>query len=69
MIEIFRTNISKTTDARNMVLSLMSLYPTGKITFDLEDCDKVLRVETLRLKPDAIISLMQASGFACEILS
>ena len=69
MIEVFRTNVSEQAEARNLVFRLLGLYPSGGITFDLEDCDNVLRVESATVCPNAVISLVEACGFSCEILS
>lgn len=69
MIEVFKTDVGHPADARNLVFRLLGLYPNGGITFDLEDCDKVLRVECASVCPKAVISLMEAAGFSCEILS
>lgn len=35
---------------------------------DLEDCDKILRVETAVVPPGAIIRAMHKAGFVCEEL-
>ncbi len=37
-------------------------------TADLDDCDKVLRVETAVITPDRIIQVMHEAGFMCEEL-
>lgn len=36
--------------------------------FDLEDCDNILRVESIHINPKAIISTFQRLGFICEEL-
>lgn len=69
MIEVFRTDVLENAQAHHLTNKLAGLLPHGMITFDLEDCDKVLRVESETICADAIISLMKANGFRCEILS
>lgn len=45
MIEVFKTNISRKRAATNVLKELESIFPNDKISLDLEDCDKILRVE------------------------
>lgn len=40
----------------------------GCWNFDLEDCDKILRVETQSLHAPTITSLLKNQGFYCEEL-
>lgn len=68
-VEVFRTDVQHISAADRMTDRLRLLFPNGRITFDLEDCDRVLRVETLELDVHAIVSTMRANGFLCEILS
>jgi hypothetical protein len=49
MVEVFRTNISTALDAERIRNCILNLYPDYKINFDLEDCDRVLRIETNRI--------------------
>jgi hypothetical protein len=52
-----------------MLLSILSAaFPSFKINFDLNDCDKVLRVEGKDIEPLQIIMLVQKNGFECETL-
>jgi len=44
-VEIFKTNVSNEQLANKIVSDLKQLYPDYRINFDLEDCDKVLRIE------------------------
>ncbi len=45
MIEVFKTNVQKKTHATKIINLLLQHLPDRRITFDLHDCDKVLRVE------------------------
>ncbi|MBD3583166.1 hypothetical protein [Flavobacterium selenitireducens] len=69
MVEIFRTDVTEPAQAEAMIARLRDYAPASSITFDLEDCDKVLRVESAILEVSAVISCMQAHGFECEILA
>jgi hypothetical protein len=39
-----------------------------KINFDLDDCDKILRVEGKNVLPGKIIGLLKANGYQCQAL-
>jgi len=39
-----------------------------KINFDLEDCDKILRVEGENILNEKITGLVTESGYQCEVL-
>lgn len=39
-----------------------------KWSFDLEDCDRVLRVEANMISPEEIFDVFQNAGFECEEL-
>ena len=44
-VEVFRTNIADLKDADRLKKELSVLYPSSKVNFDLEDCDRILRIE------------------------
>tara|TARA_A100000171_G_C2045362_1_gene102509 strand:+ start:318 stop:569 length:252 start_codon:yes stop_codon:yes gene_type:complete len=44
-VEIFRTNVGGQQLANKVISGLNQIYPDYHINFDLEDCDKVLRIE------------------------
>lgn len=54
MIEVFKTNITNTEDAGKVALSLSRLQPHWFIHFDLQDVDRILRIESERFDVDAI---------------
>jgi hypothetical protein len=68
MVEVFKTNVKKTPQARRLVSLLTLHFPASRINFDLQDCDKVLRVEGDDVAPAKIMGLVQGSGFACNVL-
>lgn len=47
---------------------LVETFPSMKINFDLEDCDKVLRVEGREVEALQIIGIVKEKGFECEVL-
>ena len=51
-----------------MIEKLAAILPTAHIHFDLEDCDKILRIESETIAVAGIIFLLKTHGFSCEIL-
>jgi hypothetical protein len=56
MIEVFKTNVQNKKECKPL------------INFDLEDCDKILRIDSPGFSADDIIRLLQEYGHRCEIL-
>lgn len=46
MVEIFKTDVQYPQQTIPVLQELQKHYPCYKLNFDLEDCDKILRVET-----------------------
>lgn len=68
MLEIFKTNIEDTSDARMIIDRLHRNFPGNSIHIDLHDCDKILRVQGEHFPVDQIIAHVKASGFDCTVL-
>lgn len=69
MIEIFKTNVNSKRQSGRILKMLERIFPDASFVFDLEDCDKILRVDHIERRQittirNEIINL----GFACEIL-
>jgi hypothetical protein len=72
MVEIFVTNVAKKKDSVFLRNELLRIFPDSEISFDLEDCDRILRIKTLSLLPVAcgeVISCLNAHGFECNLLT
>lgn len=67
-VEVFRTNVGSSIEAMALAEVLRSQFPASRITFDLNDCDKVLRVEGKGICVDSIIQLLNAKGNRVEVL-
>ena len=48
LVEVFKTDVDDFEKAAAIVLNLQSFLPESKINFDLDDCDKILRIESGR---------------------
>lgn len=64
LIEVFKTNVQSESQASELEWSLRH----GEIkswSFDLEDCDRVLRVMSKTDVADFVISALKNKGFEC----
>ena len=68
MIGVYKTNVGDPFQANAIRESLMDQYVDLRINFDLEDCDRILRVEGERFCEDEIIDSVNSLGFECSIL-
>jgi hypothetical protein len=68
MIEVFKTNVQEFSEAQKLVALLRKHFPNSKINFDLDDCDKVLRVEGNNLRIEKVMTLVTEKGFLCKVL-
>jgi hypothetical protein len=69
MVEVFKTNVVDRNAAISIIAELQRLHITAIINFDLDDCDKILRIDTPTEITQSVIELMQNKGFNCEELT
>jgi hypothetical protein len=67
MVEVFRTDVPGSR-AESIVKELSALLPGYRINFDLDDCDRILRVEGDPICSQMIIGWMHSCGFGCSLL-
>ncbi|MBO2011852.1 hypothetical protein [Hymenobacter negativus] len=69
-VEVFRTDVACPCIATSLLRCLRVRFPTWRITFDLDDCDRILRVASPAGPPDAraVAALLHAHGHACTPL-
>lgn len=68
MIEVFKTNVEKVQQAILLVDELSLHFPGSKINFDLDDCDKILRIEGIHFLTEKVMLLLEENGFKCRLL-
>lgn len=68
MIEVFKTNVELEEHGERIMVSLRQMFSSLKINFDLDDCDKILRIEGHEFSVDWIRETIHALGFSCEVL-
>jgi hypothetical protein len=69
MIEVFKTNVQEVEQSILIVGKLLEHFPSSAINFDLEDCDKILRIHGASISHKKIIELLDSYGYHCEVLS
>ena len=68
MVEVFKTNVRSIRTSKLVIQKLAEEFPAHKINFDLNDCDKILRVQGKNILQKEIIHVVTALNYQCEIL-
>lgn len=70
MIEVFKTNVVDQDDAIMLIDQINENFADYIASFDLEDCDKILRVKSTvaQVQSSLLINLLSTSGFHAEVL-
>jgi len=68
VILVFKTNVSEKKDAKILLDKILQQFPTHRINFDLEDCDKILRIEGVEIRCEKIITILNMSDYQCSTL-
>lgn len=68
IIEVFKTNVDNHEDAQQIIDALSKLLNSIRVTIDLEDCDRVLRVEGKAFAVEEVTTVLHLHGFDCELL-
>ncbi|MDR7370035.1 hypothetical protein [Flavobacterium aquidurense] len=68
MIAVFKTNVQEVEQSIQIVAKLLAHFPSSAINFDLEDCDKILRIHGASISEKKIIELLNSYGYHCEEL-
>jgi len=68
MVEVYKTNVQESNHAMGLVSVLSQKFPLFKINFDIDDPDRILRVEGEHISSETIEVLMKENGFWCEAL-
>ena len=68
MIFVFRTNLSDISEIKQLQPVLDKSLPNAKWNFDLEDCDKILRIDSQMPITATAMKVLQDHGDECEEL-
>nr|WP_294790145.1 hypothetical protein [uncultured Mucilaginibacter sp.] len=69
IVEVFKTNVAEVELSELLIQQLEDQFPDSLINFDMEDCDKILRVEASIVAPEKIIQILNSNGYSCEVLA
>ncbi|GAB3900371.1 hypothetical protein GCM10028803_23140 [Larkinella knui] len=71
MIEVFKTDVIDRRQADRLIDQIHTIQSAYSATFDLEDCDKILRIKSTNGIVDAcvIIRILRDFGFNAEVLA
>tara|TARA_R110000744_G_scaffold56588_1_gene119366 strand:- start:35535 stop:35762 length:228 start_codon:yes stop_codon:yes gene_type:complete len=69
-IEVFKTNVQKESEANKIILKLLGRFAYQNVNFDLEDCDKILRIShSQNINEENIVETLESLGYFCQPLS
>ena len=68
MVEIFKTNVEELSESKSLLQKLLAHFPEHKINFDLNDWDKILRVQGEDISVEKIIQLLNKENYQCKVL-
>ena len=70
MVEVFKTNVKEVEQARMLADHIQKTFVGYAASFDLEDCDRILRVEcaTGLIQASWVIDILHFFGFKAEVL-
>ena len=68
MIYVFKTSVKTKTQVKKLKPHIDKLLPNVKWNFDLDDCDKILRIDSEENIVDKMTDLLNIHRFYCEVL-
>ncbi|TDQ11851.1 hypothetical protein [Pedobacter metabolipauper] len=67
-IIIFKTNVATTQQVRELQVLLHEVLVISQCNFDLDDCDRILRIVSTDPHAQIVCRLLQTKGFDCEVM-
>lgn len=67
MVLVFKTSVRTKAEVHHLA-PLLNHAVGGQWNFDLDDCDKVLRIERPHSDSQTVIELLQQQGYECAEL-
>ena len=70
MVEVLKTNVNDPGQAKTLIEQIHKNFTEYKANFDLQDCDNILRVESISgiVQSSLLIDLLKDFGFKAEVL-
>ena len=69
IVEVFKTNVNEVALSEVLIRQVLNHFPESRVNFDMEDCDRILRVEAAHIVPEKIIEILNTNGYSCEVLT
>jgi len=67
-VEIFRTYVQHAHQAEKICKILSQKLTDKVVNFDLDDCDKILRIESVYIDTLRIQHIMEILGYSCDLI-
>jgi hypothetical protein len=64
MVKVFKTSIKTKKQAREILSVIAEVFPDANASFDLEDCDKILRIDSESVNSEPLIQILSEAGFS-----
>ena len=68
MIFVFKTSVKTKTQAKKLKPHINKLISNAKWNFDLDDCDKILRIDSEENIISVVINSLNIQNYNCEEL-
>ena len=69
-VEIFKTNIECPLIALSTAEELTRLFPHYRVCFDLEDCDRIMKVAANgTISSESILAFVRSKNYTIELLA
>ncbi len=71
MVEVYKTSVQDHIQAKVVKMLLLAHNPFLEINFDLEDCDKILRIKNIEDAVDisSVLQVLNETGIYVEVLA
>ena len=68
MVEVFKTNVQRVHESKKLLKQLAGCFSTARINFDIQDCDRILRIEDVHVPVEDVIRIIRSYGYHCSPL-
>ena len=68
MVEVFKTIVADQNVANDIAMQLRLHASVAEVSFDLDDCDRILRVKGHSVDVQTIVREVIRMGYSCEVL-
>jgi tRNA G26 N,N-dimethylase Trm1 len=68
IVEVFKTNVHDAAEAAILIALLQKHITNSSVNFDLDDCDKVLRIKGLDISQQLVVDILEDQGYKCQLL-